>query len=235
MNASNPPDPAGGEIYGPPRQISDAEFERNNRRMRRDELRHDAGLPAAAARWWSFRNKVLEPPAACAQDAPSGHAEWDATYASARGMIAGIRERDHGVLVAFIGRHGAGKTLAATGLLLWVTAKLQSARYATLCRFGLELEAALKSGNERSRLDVLREFESPRLLVLDDCSASAGSDSGARMLRELLDSRYQARRDTVLIANVGESDFVNFLGDAGADRANHRGGYLDFNWPSFRS
>jgi DNA replication protein DnaC len=216
-----------------PREISDEEFERNNRRMKRQELRSDACLPGAALAWWKFRTLALDA-ISYVHAAPSGHKAWDQAYNQARAMIESRPERDNGITVWLLGKHGAGKSLAATGLLLLVTAKLQSARYATLFDVNLELEAALHSGGETSRLEVIEAYRKPRLLVLDECSAAGESEAALRFLRGIIDHRYNEKRDTILISNESVAAFKEFTGNAIASRTSHRGGHIEFTWESFR-
>jgi DNA replication protein DnaC len=216
-----------------PRIISDEEFERTQRRMRRDDLRCEADLPDAAVAWWRFRNKVLETPA-WAHAAPSSKGPWDNAYNVARRRVESRNERDTGLIVGLVGRHGSGKTVMATGLMLLVTARLQSARYTTLFDVSLSLEAALESHGETTREEVVASYRQPRLLVIDDCSACAGSESESRFLRGILDHRYYKKRDTILISNDSSEGFSSFIGKANMNRLNQGGGIIECNWECFR-
>lgn len=216
-----------------PEVVSDEDFAKYQHRIKREDLRAEAQLPHAARQWWKFQGRKLGF-AAFSYTNPSGHKSWDEAYRKARAMLSQRHERDHGIVLGLIGRYGAGKTLMATGLILEATAKLDSGRYATLLEFNLELEAALKADSGRARIEVLREFRKPKLLCLDDCSGGSESEANMRLFRELLDARYQARRDTILISNVDVGAYMKFLGKALADRAAHGGGYIEFTWESFR-
>src|SRR6185436_11156250 len=140
-----------------PKPIPDDEYERTQRRIKRDQLRQDADLPDAAVAWWRFRNKVLDT-LAWAQAGPSSKPAWDNAYNVARRRIESRTERDTGLIVGLVGRHGSGKTVMATGLMLLVTARLQSARYTTLFDLSLGLEAALQSSGETTREQVVAEY-----------------------------------------------------------------------------
>ena len=222
-----------GEGSGKPRNISDEEFEQTRRRILRDDLRCDADLPDASVEWWKFRNKVLETPA-WAHGTPSGKPAWDNAYNVARRRVESRHERDTGIIVGLVGRHGSGKTVMATGLMLLVTARLQSAQYTTLFDLSLALESALESNGETTREEVVADYRRPRLLVIDDCSACAGSESESRFLRGILDHRYYKKRDTILISNDSSEGFSSFIGKANMNRLNQGGGIIDCNWECFR-
>lgn len=219
--------------WPPPREISNEEFDRYQRRMKREDLRYEAELPDAAVSWWKFRNKVLDG-AAWTHATPSGHAGWDHAFALARRRVESRGERDTGLILCLTGTYGAGKTVLATGLMLLVTGKLQSALYTTLFDLGLKLEAALHSSGDSNRMQVIEEYRHPRLLVIDDCSASAASESESRFLRGILDQRYYKKRDTILITNDSPEGFGDYVGGANLSRMEQGGGIIACNWECFR-
>jgi hypothetical protein len=216
-----------------PRTISDEEFRLYLRRQKRDELRGEAGMPEGHTRWWRFRTKLLGA-LAYAHPQPSGHERWDQAYQIVRRQIESRADRDFGLVMALLGHHGSGKTELATGLLLLVTAKLQSARYVTAIDLCLQLEAALNSRGETTREAIVEEYRQPRLLVIDDCSASASSESEARCLRAIVDGRYRSNRDTLLVSNDSPAAFAEVCGAWNLDRMRQGGGFIECNWESFR-
>jgi len=218
---------------GPPRVISDEEFARSQRRMKRMDLHFEADIPRSAKEWWRFRSKVLGKPAYLDPN-PSGHAAWDAAYNVARLRIEGRAERDTGVVVGLAGYHGSGKTVLAAGLMLLAIWRLRSARYSSLYRACLAMEEGLRPASARSRREVIDQFAAPSLLVFDDCSASAESDASSRFLRELVSDRYHAKRDTVLISNDSHAGFAEFLGEPIVNRARQGGGIIECDWECFR-
>jgi len=225
-----PPDEA---VPWPVRQVSDEEWAEYQRRRQRSDLRVDAEMPKAARLWWRFRLKVLES-RAYEHAEPSGHAAWDAVYNGLRDLIERRRERDHGAIIALHSPHGIGKTVLVTGLILLVTQRLESARYTKLHRFQRAVEEARQPGADPCLSVLLGQFSRPRLLVLDDCSAGYDTAASQRLLRDLLDDRYDANLDTLLVSNDSRTGFEQFLGTATMTRINHAGGMISCDWESFR-
>lgn len=215
-----------------PRPISEEEMLRNDRRIVRDRMRQESGMQHAARLWWRFRRRELNCQAYLDPN-PSRHAAWNDTYNQLREILE--REDPVGVVIGLLGPHGSGKTVMATGLMLLMIHQMRSAKYIKLFALNLELEEALKSDSLSSRREIIARLVKPHLLVIDECSAASDSEANARCLRHLLDERYGASRDTILISNQSEEDFSDFLGDALVDRLNHTAGIWRCPWSSFRT
>ena len=242
MNPSNPTMTNGTEpenqtrspLIQPARAITEQELQRDNNRMIRARLRNEADLQYAARTWWRHRVRELEPletPAYLLPN-PSGNAPWDECYNRLRVTLE--RESDVGIVLGLVGRHGCGKTIMATGFILAETYHLRSAKYIKLFGLNLQLEEAMKSSSDTSRREILAELVRPHLLVIDECSASADTEANARCLRHLVDERYGANRDTILISNQDASNFQEFLGEALVDRLNQAAGICSCRWDGFR-
>jgi DNA replication protein DnaC len=223
------PDPG----FVPPRPVTDQEWAAYQQRSFRALVRAEAQMPQAARAWWKFRMKVLGT-RAYEHRTPSGHAGWDAAYHGIRQLIERHQERDHGAIIALCGPHGLGKTVMATGLVLLVTHRLERATYTKLQRFQRGCEEARQPGSETPLSDYLLPFRNHQLVVIDDCSAGYDTDASQRLLRDLLDDRYEAGHDTLLVSNDSRAGFEEFLGTATLTRVNHTGGLIPCQWESFR-
>jgi len=226
-------EPADSSVPWKVRQVSDEEWAEYQRRCQRTDLRLDAEMPKAARLWWRFRLKVLES-RAYEHAQPSGHAAWDAVYNGLRDLIERRRERDHGAIIGLHGPHGIGKTVLVTGLMLLVTQRLETARYTKLHRFQRAVEEARQPGADPCLSVLLGQFTRLRLVVIDDCFAGYDTDAAQRLLRDILDDRYDANLDTLLVSNDSRAGFEQFLGAATMTRINHTGGLIPCAWESFR-
>lgn len=82
--------------------------------------------------------------------------------------------------------------------------------------------------------DAVVSLTMPHLLVIDECQESSDSPWAAQTLTYVLDKRYGLMKPTVLIANCLKPQFVKLAGSSITDRIKESGGFLMFNWPSFR-
>lgn len=138
-----------------------------------------------------------------------------------------------GFAFALLGRRGTGKTQ------MGVHAIVQSARlgrdclYAKAMDFFLTIRATYKS-EMQTELEAISAFTEPGMLVLDELQVRGETEFEDRMLTYMLDKRYDAMRDTLLIANLTEPQFRESMGYSIADRLAETGGVIECNWDSFR-
>ncbi len=138
-----------------------------------------------------------------------------------------------GFLIGLIGKRGTGKTQIAADVGLAACKKLWPVRYASAMRFFLEIRATYTKQNE-SELEVIERFTQPRLLILDEIQVRAETDFEDRMLTHLIDERYGAMRDTILIANLLPEQFKESVGESIWDRLKECGGLMECDWGSWR-
>lgn len=72
-------------------------------------------------------------------------------------------------------------------------------------------------------------------LVIDEVHDCDDQKMKARVLTDLIDRRYAARRDTILIANQTPADFASTIGDSILSRLGEHGAILPCTWGSFRT
>lgn len=120
-----------------------------------------------------------------------------------------IRVILHDGLVALIGSPGSGKTQIAVEVAkahLRAASHIRPIRYEVLADAFALCREAYGPAAKRTEMDVIREFTSPQLLILDEIDKSAGSDSEQRLLHRILDKRYRSLLPTLLIGNVDGPD-----------------------------
>ena len=139
-----------------------------------------------------------------------------------------------GFLIGLIGERGTGKTQFAVQLMVDVTECERSALYDTATGIFLRFKATFRSEDETEE-SVVNDYCQPKLLVVDEVGRRADSEWANRLFFEIMDRRYEALKDTILIANQGKEMFLQSLGDALASRMIESGGVVECNWPSFRA
>ena len=78
------------------------------------------------------------------------------------------------------------------------------------------------------------KFTGPNLLVIDELAVRGETPYEDRVLTHILDSRYDAKRDTILISNQEPQNFTAIIGDSIRDRMHETGGIIECTWDSFR-
>jgi len=169
---------------------------------------------------------------------------WHAVFAEAQVLVA------NAALVALIGGRGPGKTQMAAEIARagrwpldageWIgghDGRMQrgkTALYRRAMDVFLDLRDANKVGSKISEKDVLAKLEKPGLLLVDEFQERGGSDWENRVISNLLDKRYAAKRPTILIANFTTEEIRGALSDSVKSRMRENGKAFVCEWPSFR-
>jgi DNA replication protein DnaC len=117
-----------------------------------------------------------------------------------------------GWTVAFLGPRGTGKTQAGAALIWQRCREGRSARYVHVNELLLRLKACWREKTRESELDVLRELAQPSLVFLDEAQERSEDQWDTRMLANLIDLRYRARRDTIIGTNADKASFDKAMG-----------------------
>lgn len=140
-----------------------------------------------------------------------------------------------GFTAALCGGRGNGKTQMA--VLLCQCEKLErrgTASFATATDFLMDVKATYRQGSDKCEADVLRDYLAPTLLVLDEFDKRAGTEWEQSLLFHLLNHRYNAVKDTLLVSNLAPDAFKALVGESVASRMQEGGGIVECAWPSFR-
>ncbi len=145
-----------------------------------------------------------------------------------------------GFIYLLAGPRGTGKTQLATDLCRVAVEKSLVrntgglTRYTTALNLFLAIRATFKPDCDETEESVLASFIKPDLVVLDEVQERSGTDFESRVITQLIDARYSAQKDTVLIGNLKAEEAGAVLGPSVVSRLNECGGIIETTWPSFR-
>lgn len=162
-------------------------------------------------------------------------------------VLAKLTKAFHGkgAIVALVGPRGTGKTYIASQYVidaLWAelgTAKASWFHYTKLTTIVAKLKAFYGDfgTTQMEQLENYREFltKKLRLLIIDELHEVADdSKHKDRILADLLDARYAANMDTLLISNQTQKEFSETANPSIISRLNEHGGIITCAWKSFR-
>lgn len=135
------------------------------------------------------------------------------------------------------GRPGTGKNHLAFAIAKHVIEHHQSsARFTSAIRISRNFKSTWSKTAERTEADVINDYSSPDLLIIDEIGVQFGSDSEKMILFEIINNRYEDMKPTILISNLTKEELTGFIGERVIDRMNEGGGcMLAFTWDSYRS
>lgn len=139
-----------------------------------------------------------------------------------------------GFLFALAGERGTGKTQIGVSAIARASGVGRRCRYVAAMDVFLCIRATFKSDLVTER-DVLTMFTCPDLLVIDEWQERGETEWEDRLLTYIVDQRYGAMRDTILISNLKPADFAESAGPSIVSRLAECGGMIVCDWPSFRT
>jgi len=139
-----------------------------------------------------------------------------------------------GFLMAVVGIGGNGKTQIGAELLKVVTQDLKTGLFTTAAAFFTAIKETYRKNSDQSESEVLQDYRSQKLLVIDEFGKRGESEWEMTQLFELINNRYGDMTDTLLIDNRKKDDFLTTIGPSLASRMQETGGIIEANWESFR-
>ena len=146
-----------------------------------------------------------------------------------------------GSLFVFTGQRGTGKTQMAACLGRLYCLQMAYPFYQRAADLYMLIKATFGGeGSESGIINSLsgkRQYDenTPRLFVIDEMHDRGGSAWENRVLNQIVDARYGARLDTILITNDQGKVLSDKIGPSIVSRADETGGIIECLWDSFRS
>jgi len=137
--------------------------------------------------------------------------------------------------IVLVGKHGTGKTHAATMLGIEACRKGYRVRFTTASELVNEL---LEAHDQAKLLRTFKRLRSYSLLIIDELGYIPFSRKGAQLLFQVFSERYE-HASTLVTSNLRFSDWTQVFGDANLtaallDRLTHHCHIHQFDWESIR-
>lgn len=137
--------------------------------------------------------------------------------------------------VILCGLPGTGKTHIAIGIGLHVINHGHSVVFATVQRIMRSFKESWRKDSENSETQVMDALTTPDLLIIDEIGVQFGSEFEKNAMFDILNTRYENRRPTIMLSNLTQKEVNAFLGDRIFDRLREDGGKcIPFDWASHR-
>lgn len=145
-----------------------------------------------------------------------------------------IGKRCKGGVYAIVGNYGTGKSQLGAELAYRFT-ETTSVLFVRAQRMIVSMKDAWNSYRE-SVSGLMDKYIRPAILIVDEVNAGRYLDElGIEYLQEVIVSRFDARKSTLMISNETKQGFEALVGERITDRMNEDGGVVEADWPSFRS
>jgi len=152
---------------------------------------------------------------------------WAEAYAELLALLEG-----DGVIAVLTGKRGIGKTQLAVEAMRAFCLSGYTARYAKAAEMFLAIREGMSS--EKSERAAMKPYLTPHLLVLDAMEERGETPWEDRTFNYILDVRYDAMLDTILITNQEKDRFSDSVGLSVVSRIHECGKVIECDWDSFR-
>lgn len=140
-----------------------------------------------------------------------------------------------GASLVLTGGPGTGKTHLACAVANAVMQEhLGAVAFGTVATLLRHIKDTYRKDANRSEQSAIDDLVRPDLLVVDEVGVQVGSEHEKLLMFEVLNSRYQECRPTILISNLSAGELEAFLGQRVMDRYRECGSVLGFDWQSHR-
>lgn len=184
----------------------------------------EAGIPER------FHNRTLENYTA-SNSGQRKALEFSTNYAESFGSEASM-----GRSAIFCGKPGTGKNHLATAIGMNLMMRGKCVGFTTVQRMVRRVKDSWRSDSKESESDIISILTWPDLLILDEIGVQFGTDFEKNLMFDILNTRYEKRKSTLLLSNLSVNEVKVFLGERVYDRLREDGGVcIPFDWNSFRA
>jgi len=140
-----------------------------------------------------------------------------------------------GKCLILCGNPGTGKTHLSIGIARKIIDSGGTALYSRTIDVFRSVKETYGRGSDKTEMQVLKGFANPDLLILDEVGHQFGTDAEKIILFDLINSRYERSRPTIIITNLDIDGLKKYLDYRAMDRLREGGGQLIvFDWESMR-
>lgn len=147
-----------------------------------------------------------------------------------------LQNEKAGKSLILLGSVGTGKTHLACSIANYIIMQhRKTALFMKVAEMMMTVKSTYSSSSQISTKQALQQFTTPDLLILDEVGVQAGTEAERHIMLQVIDSRYDLCKPTILTANLGVDQLKAFITPQGVDRLSESGGgLLVFNWESAR-
>ena len=131
--------------------------------------------------------------------------------------------------LVMIGNAGTGKTHLACAII-----REAGGKYRTAPDIVEEMRRAKSFTAAETEAEIIDYYGRIKLLVIDEIGRGISATDEKYMIYQIVNARYNTRKPTVLISNLGKSDFLQYIGVAAADRLVESAEIWEMNGESYR-
>lgn len=146
--------------------------------------------------------------------------------------IAG--DNKSGASLVLTGNVGTGKTHLACAVARHVIENCKTAWFMSVASAVRHVRETYAKDSQRTEADALADLIGLDLLILDEIGIQANTEHESRTLFEIINTRYQECKSTILISNFNQQQLNAYLGDRIMDRFRESGAIVAFDWASYR-
>jgi DNA replication protein DnaC len=198
------------------------EKERAERQAKIEARLEQAGIPALF-RDRSFENYQI--------NTQAQETAWSRFHGFA---TAFRRHLERGTVLVGIGKVGTGKSHLACAAANYLMARGHTVYFTSTARLFTKIRGTWSRSSEMTEEQMLRQFESIDLMILDEIGLQRGTDDEQRTLHELLEARRLNCKPTILLTNLNHKELQTYLGERFIDRLTESGVSVKFDWESHR-
>lgn len=135
----------------------------------------------------------------------------------------------------FSGGVGTGKTHLSVAIAIEGMNAGRSALFTSVQRIVRDVKSTFKSDCELSENEIIDQLVYPELLIIDEVGVQFGSEFERNVIFDVINQRYENRKSTLFLTNLGAEELKNVLGVRVLDRIKEDGGkFIVFSWESHR-
>ena len=131
--------------------------------------------------------------------------------------------------LVMLGNAGTGKTHLACAIL-----RELGGVYRIAPDILEEMRRAKSFTAAETEAEIIDYYGRVNLLVIDEIGRGISATDEKYVIYQLVNARYNTRKPTVLISNLGKSDFLQYIGVAAADRLVESAEICELNGESYR-